>query len=284
MQRIAALLTCHNRREATLACLHSLKAARGGLPGLSLEVFLTDDGSTDGTAEAVRAFDPNIHIIPGSGHLYWTRGMVAAWRAALDSGRSFDAFLLLNDDTVLDLNALEVLLRTGRGLDPDAIVVGALCDPETGEPTYGGVVRTSRWHPGRTRLVPIEAQTQDVDTFNANCALVPAPCVERIGILDPLFTHAMGDYDYGLRAREAGIPVVVAAGTIGTCPRNDVGGTWLDPRLPLSRRVALLNSPHGLPRREWGEYLRRHGAPFPGLLAMAPLLSVLLSWLKGSQA
>jgi GT2 family glycosyltransferase len=275
MDRIAALLTCHNRREKTLACLAALYVARDRNPGLGLRVYLTDDASTDGTADAVRAFDPEIQVIHGLGDLYWNRGMVAAWRAALDSGERYDAFLLLNDDTLIDPEALEVLLRTAETVDTTAIVVGAVRDPQSGELAYGGVRRTSRWHPGRTVRLPVSTEPQDADTFNANCVLVPAGCVERIGTLDPVFRHAMGDFDYGLRAREAGMRVVVAPHTVGACARNEMTGSWRDRNLSMRERLRLLNSPKGLPYREWQEYLRRHGAPLPWLLAAAPLVSVI---------
>jgi GT2 family glycosyltransferase len=271
---IAAILTCHNRRDKTLACLSALYAARDRAAELGLQVYLTDDGSTDGTAAAVRAFDPRIQVVQGTGGLYWNRGMVAAWRAALESDGAYDAFLLLNDDTLLDADALSVLLEPAGKIRTNAIIVGAVRDPESGELTYGGIRRTSRWHPGRTTQLPIASEPQDADTFNANCVLVPAGCVERIGTLDPVFTHAMGDFDYGLRARKAGIRVVVAPGTVGTCPRNDLRGSWRDSSLSTRERLRRLNSPKGLPYREWQQYLRRHGAPFPWLLAAAPLISI----------
>ena len=45
---IAVLLTCHNRKVKTISCLKSLYEAT--LPkGFSLEIFLVDDGSVDGT-------------------------------------------------------------------------------------------------------------------------------------------------------------------------------------------------------------------------------------------
>jgi len=278
--RVAALLACHNRKEMTIRSLASLYAARDRSPGLQLRVFLTDDGSTDGTGEAVRAFDPEIQIIEGPGDLYWNRGMVAAWRAALESGEKYDTFLLLNDDTVLDPQAFNLLLRTREKVDTSAILVGAVRHPRREGITYGGVRRTSPWHPGRTALVPLSTEFEDADSFNANCALVPVSCVERIGILDPLFTHAMGDFDYGLRASEAGVRVVVVPGTVGTCATNDITGSWRDPSLPLRQRLRLLNSPKGLPYTEWREYLRRHGAPIPSLLAFAPRVSVIWDWVK----
>jgi GT2 family glycosyltransferase len=118
--QLAVLLTCHNRREKTLAALTSLFAqtvlqplsaqttaqsikqtyaqsnaqtrrpanmettfisAELSIPRLT--VFLVDDGCTDGTAAAVAAHFPHVQIIQGSGQLFWNRGMRLAWQSAI---------------------------------------------------------------------------------------------------------------------------------------------------------------------------------------------------------
>ena len=277
MERIAALVTCHNRRSETVASLRSLGRALGRVDGVAVEVFLTDDGSTDGTAEAVQKLGLPVRVVRGNGNLYWNRGMVKAWKAALASMTEFDGYLLLNDDTTLDEGALAQLLDACRELEWSAIVVGAVRDPASARVTYGGVRRTSRWHPGRLTLVAESTDMQRVDAFNGNCVLVPARVSDRVGMLDDTFTHGMGDFDLGLRASREGVPVVVAPGTVGSCARNDVRGTWRDPALSVRSRLRLLESPKGLPRREWRTYLRRHGAPLPWLLAFAPTAGVLVS-------
>ena len=71
--KIAAIMTCHNRKNKTMACLKSLFTI---IP--ETDVYLTDDGSTDGTSEAVLYTYPNVHIISGDGNLYWNRGMYVA--------------------------------------------------------------------------------------------------------------------------------------------------------------------------------------------------------------
>lgn len=277
MPSIAVIMTCHNRREATVAALRSFAASADRTLGVAYRVFLVDDGSTDGTASAVASLEMPVTVIPGPGDLFWNRGMVRAWMAAQAHGDDFDGYLLLNDDTVLDDHALATLLATDADHAQHAIVVGAVRDPNGGYVTYGGVRRTSRWHPGRVARLPRSSQAQPADTFNANCVYVPALVCEAIGILDPTFHHAMGDFDYGYRATRHGYRVIVAPDTVGACARNPVTGTWRDPAVPLRRRLALLGSPKGLPRREWSEFLRRHGAPWPGALAWLPTLQVLQS-------
>lgn len=277
MTNIAVIMTSHNRREKTLQCLRSLHASAVGVQNLTYQVFLVDDGSTDGTAEAVTAIGLSVNVIEGRGDLFWNRGMVQAWSAALSHDEAFDGYLLLNDDTVLDQHALEHLLAVDAAYRCEAIVVGAVRDPHTGEGTYGGVIRLSRWHPGRVERLPPSDRVQTADTFNANCVYVPSSVADAVGILDSSYQHSMGDFDYGFRARKRGFGVIVAPGTVGTCARNATPGTWLDVTLPLKRRLTLLESPKGLPRHEWRVFLRRHGAPAAAILAWVPTLRVVLS-------
>ena len=56
--QIAVLLTCYNRKDKTLRCLKSLSDTFL-LSGVDhkVDVYLTDDGCTDGTFNAVRALN-----------------------------------------------------------------------------------------------------------------------------------------------------------------------------------------------------------------------------------
>ena len=277
MPRIAVIMTCHNRRETTVASLRSLAASVTQVNGLEYTVYLTDDGSSDGTQDAVSKLGLPVVMIQGTGDLFWNRGMVMAWRAAVENRSDHDGFLLLNDDTELDPGALPILLALSLRLGGSAVVVGATRDPVTGDLTYGGVKRVSPWHPGRTSRLPLSREPQDAEAFNANCVLVPKAVAQSIGILDPVFHHSMGDFDYGYRARKHGIRVVVAPGTVATCAANRVCATWRDSTQPLGRRLKLLSSPKGLPFRQWREFLKRHGAVAPTLLASMPYVNVLAS-------
>ncbi len=98
-RNIAVLLTCHNRKVKTLTCLSSLYNAN--IPtGYVLDIFLIDDGSTDGTAEAVMLLFPGVHMARGDGKLFWAGGMRLAWETAMEE-KSYDAYLLINDDVKL---------------------------------------------------------------------------------------------------------------------------------------------------------------------------------------
>ena len=124
--RVAALMAAHNRRDLTLACLRSLDRQR--VPGVTVDVFVLDDGSSDGTSEAIAEQFPEVTVLHGDGQLYWCGGMRQAFAAAIAG--DYDHYLWLNDDVYLDDGALAVLLDTERRLRQrgEAVIVVGL-DP-----------------------------------------------------------------------------------------------------------------------------------------------------------
>lgn len=233
-------------------------------PEVSLQVYLLDDGSTDGTTEAVLATYSKVKVFKGNGSLFWNRGMRLVFSEAFKV--HYDYYLWLNDDTLLEPNALQTLLESHNFLTKqdkqNSIVVGSTRDLETGELTYGGVVRSSRWRPLRLKLVAPRDKPQACETMNGNCVLVPHTVAEIVGTLDNSFTHKWGDYDYGLRAFKLGCSVWVAPGYVGTCSRNSVLGTWEDTTLSFHQRWKKMIHPKGIAPREWSIFARRHGGIF----------------------
>lgn len=136
---------------------------------------------------------------------------------------NYDFYLWLNDDTILDLDALEVLLQTRDQLIRDGtgevVVVGATRDPYSGQMTYGGRYRPSRWRRHRFVNTGPSSQPQRIETMNRNVVLVPRAVATVVGNISN-FRHSFGDEDYGLRTRQAGFDVWLAPNTVATCARN----------------------------------------------------------------
>jgi len=242
MTRIAVLMTCHDRRDKTVACLRHL-FSQDGVDDVALSVFLVDDGCTDGTSIAVRSEFPSVMIIPGNGELFWNRGMRLAWNVAAE--HEHDYYLWLNDDTFLFDNALAIIMQADREIsDNRHIVIGATCSvDDRAQTTYSGRVT-------RGRVIPPNGCVQECEEFNGNCVLIPAVVYREMGNLDPFFRHSFGDIEYGLRARRAGVSCWVAPQHIGCCEKNTKPSRWADPDVPLRQRLAYFYSPLGLPPSE----------------------------------
>lgn len=283
MKTLVALMTCHNRREKTLASIASYFQCE--VPDdIMRQLVLVDDGSADGTSEAVHATFPQVVIERGDGSLFWNRGMLRAWQRALLL--SPDYVLWLNDDTRLYPQALVRLLETDawsrdRWGQP-GIVVGST-NNDTGELSYGGSVPGSRINPLNMQKVMPGDTPKPAVTMNGNCVLVPREVSDRIGLLDEVFHHGMGDNDYGFRAHKTGIPIWVMPGYAGHCNSDyKVSGSFNDPAVPLMTRWKKIVSPKGVPVGPWQAICRRHGGAIWPLLWVWPygklILTSLMRW------
>ena len=275
--RLAILITCHNRRETTLSCLAALFAQEGVPEGVDFQIFLVDDGSTDGTRGAIRERFPSVRTLQGDGACYWAGGMRMAWEAAAMEGA--DVYLWLNDDTHLDRDALAKLIQYHHDLrlnEHPGILVGSSRDPVTGTLTYGGHRQDSKWKPFDLRLIPPGDAPIRCDTFNGNCIWVPQNVVAQIGRFGGEYQHAMADTDYGFRARKHGLPSWVIPGTVATCILNIEPAPWKAPGLCLVNRWQKISAPKGLPPRMWMLLCFRHGGWLGPLLAIWPYFALLL--------
>ncbi len=241
---VAILLTTFNRRERTLACLRNCFEQIDSLRvdnKYSVSIYLTDDGSEDGTYETVSSRFPEVHIIKGDGQLYWNQGMRAAWAEA--AKEDYDFYLWLNVHTTLRQGALATLLENSYYLRHRAIVVGTAVNSD-GEYSCGGRTRSGKIvAPDPTIPVPC-------DMFNGNVVLVPKSVYNAVGMMDVRYTHGYGDYDYGVRADKVGIVSVVAPGVMAECDRETGIPKWRDGSYPLKERIQALRSPKGRPLKE----------------------------------
>jgi GT2 family glycosyltransferase len=281
MKRILALATCHNRRAKTLRALRSL--IRQKIPAAyKLEVCLVDDGSTDGTTEAVRHAFSEVVILQGSGGLFWAGGMRFAWETYARH-ENFDYLLVFNDDIALYDGALSRLLDTANELEGHGhwafAVSGALRESSSESIAYGGVIRSSRWHPLRFAKLPPTEQIQECHTLNMNFALISSGAIARVGFLSSEFAHGKADYDFGLRLRGSGGRVVLAPGYLGECDTNPISARSAAVNLAFTERWRRLTSIKEQSPRERAIYFRRHAGFLWPMWWAAPYVRVLAQFL-----
>lgn len=248
MKTVAVLMTCHNRKEKTLSCLESLFSSR--IPdGVTIFTYLVDDGSVDGTGNAVRQTFPNVNVLSGDGSLYWAGGMRKAWGTAADVG--YDYYLWLNDDTVLYDDAISSMLALCEANDSRVIVCGNTVDPrDKTRWTYGGY--DSDWKPIAPGFKEIEC-----DFFNGNCVLIPAAVYSVLGNIERAYTHSLGDFDYGIRAKKVGIKMLISAGYQGECESHDRLPRWCRNEGAAKDRLRFLYEPLGCNPFEFFVYDKR---------------------------
>ena len=231
--RIAVLLTCHNRVETTLRSLLFFKKAA---LGLRYDIFLVDDGSSDGTGPKVRKEHPYVRVIDADGSLYWAKGMRLAWETAAKNA-DYDFYLWLNDDLMLKPCAIVCLLadyETTKG-----VIVGACSDDQSETScSYGASDKRD------VKITPNGTPQFATGWFNGNLVLVPREVYKRIGMISGEYSHARADYDYAERLKKDGIPFYCSSRYVGVC-RNDfdskIQGKSLIQRIRLLRQPGYWN-------------------------------------------
>ncbi len=258
MIRIAIIITCFNRCEKTVKCLESLYLAEDSYNNhsaikISTKLFLTDDGCTDETADTVlNLFSPehDISIINGDGHLYWAGGMRAAWNKALQDDSSFDYYLLVNDDTFIFPNAFDLLFELDEAAksqyERQGIYSGICCASfDQTVTTYGGDVWVDLLSASRQRLSP-SGFPQSADLVNSNILLVPNSVVAKQGIFFRGYHHAHADYDYSMRAKRNGFPVLLSSHYCGMCDNDHISQSVVAENIcamNLWERIRYFNNP-----------------------------------------
>ncbi|MBI3540514.1 MAG: glycosyltransferase family 2 protein [Candidatus Eisenbacteria bacterium] len=206
MKRLAVVILNWNGLADTRAALASL--ARCTAPaGWSVQRMVVDNGSTDGSAEALRREFPDVDVVALGENRRFAGGNNRGLGRALAAGA--DAIMLLNNDTEADPALLARLVEAMERAPRSA--VAPLID--------FFAPRDRIWYAG-ARLVPALGLAQhrglrDVDRgqhrdvaptgyLTGCCMLAPRAAWEEVGLLDERFFLYAEDSDWSLRARAAG--------------------------------------------------------------------------------
>jgi GT2 family glycosyltransferase len=231
-----------NRREDTLACLETL----AGLTYLNRRFVVVDNGSTDGSAAAIKYKYPDIEQISSERNLGFAGGFNIGLRRALELGAAY--VLILNNDTLAPPGLLEPLVAAASA--PDVGVTAPII-VYAGDPTQIWSAGAGRNHitleltgnHGRSdRLLAIVSRE-----FVSGCAmLIKRSVLQQVGLLDERFFMYYEDSDYCLRLRQAGYKLLVVP---AVCLRHKVsrstdGSDSLSERYWMGRSSALFFRKH----------------------------------------
>lgn len=269
--RTAVVVVSHQTRAHALRCLDTLAAA-----GVD-EVAVVDTGSTDGTADAVRATHPEVRLlaVDNVGFGAGANLGVAATRAPIVVVCNADVRFAPDSVTELArrLDAAPGVAAAGPAVRfPDGRLQASarrLPDPATaiGHAVFARLWPANPWTSRYRASDADPASPRDVDWLSGCCLAVRRDAFESVGGFDPGYFLYVEDVDLGVRLRAAG---------------------WRLRYEPSARVVHEVGASTGTRRRAWSlttharsldRFYGLHLATTPGRRLARPLLRLgLAAW------
>jgi GT2 family glycosyltransferase len=210
---VSVIIVSWNTKALLARCLAQLEAA---CDGLDVEVFVVDNGSTDGSVELVREHFPQVRLFANRQNL----GFVRANNQALPLAQG-EFVLLLNSDAFVEPSALRELVGFLRSHSAAGAAGPRLNYPDgslqrscTAFPTVFDelclMLQLDRLFPrsrlfGRFWLSGWDySAVREVDVVMGACLLVRRRVVEQVGLLDEAFFMYSEEVDWCYRIRRAG--------------------------------------------------------------------------------
>jgi GT2 family glycosyltransferase/glycosyltransferase involved in cell wall biosynthesis len=206
---VSIIVPVHNQWHLTRTCLISvLRAIRG--TGITCEVILADDGSTDETLQAASLF-PGLRVIRQDRNL----GFPGNCNAAAAEARG-EALLFLDNGTIVLPGWLTELFRVLRE-EPSAAIVGSkLLYPDGTIREAGGLLfsdaSAANLGRGKPRNEPLFSFDRQVDYSTGASIFVRRSFWESVGGFDKGVTGALAPaLDLSLSARHSKLHIICAA-------------------------------------------------------------------------
>lgn len=280
------IIPVFNRKHYTLRCLEELTSTHGVA---EKDIFVVDDGSTDGTAEEIGEKFPQANVLPGDGNLWWTGAMELGMRHCYDQG--YETFMWLNDDTYLEKGAIDKCIELCER--EQAVVTGMTYESDTGELIHGGAHADAFRHKNDTliREDEITGEYVECDMAHGNIVCFPRIVLKDIGFPDGVnFHQGPGDIEYTLRVTRGGHRVLCSKDVIAHTKRGDDPNysRWTDPRFSAEdvlnfmtnkRHLAYLPTSYRFLTRHFGfkgfiAFLMRYSKRFLILLLKVAQLNI----------
>ena len=206
--KVAIILINLNQEVHTRECITSLFRVSYA----NKDIILIDNCSTDGSGSRLSRDFPTVIYEPLTENLGFPGGNNRGIELAISRGA--DYVLLLNNDTVVDVDFIQPLVELGES-NPH---VAAQCckifyHPDRHRLWYaGGIFNTERAFAAHRGIHEIDSGQYDTieDTdFASGCMLfVPSRVVQDVGVLDQALFAYYEDADWCLRAKQKGYRIV----------------------------------------------------------------------------
>ncbi|MFS8147126.1 glycosyltransferase family 2 protein [Rhizobium sp. BR 249] len=233
---VHVIIPVFNRLHFTRACIAYLRAQTWR----AVNIIVSDGGSTDGSVAAIRAEFPDVTVLTTDKELWWSGSMALGIDHVLSlGGRPDDLVLMMNNDTILDSDYVETLVKAA--LQHDAAVGGLIVDSrdhdqvlDAGEYIdWEGYTFSVRQH-----VDSGEIYRDDVDVLPGRGSIIPLRMIRAAGNVDAeMLPHYLADYEFFCRLKSHGFKLGVTyesrimahieeTGIVPTQGRSTVRSIW----------------------------------------------------------
>ena len=274
--RVAAIVLNYDGKGLTLQALESLR--RMSYP--SYDLVVVDNGSTDGSPEAISRMHPDLELVRTETNLGPAGGynLGMAWALA----RGYDYLLILNNDVEATPELLTELVRVAES-DSSIGCVGPktyfFSDRER-LASAGGILRFKHSVTRERGQGALDRgqydRTEEVAYVNGCGMLIRCRAIEAAGLWDPIYFLSVEDADWCVRAKRQGFKCYFAHRAILYHMVSDTTGVYRPAKTFQTGRSSAI-------------FVRRYARPWQWvtfLLFMAAALPVayLRELRRGNQA
>jgi GT2 family glycosyltransferase len=201
---VSIIIPVFNKWKYTYNCLKSLKE---NISGVSFEIVIVDDGSTDETKKMIEKVK-NVVYIKNKKNI----GFVGSCNAGAKKAKG-EYLVFLNNDTFVKKNWLNALLETFQKNKNIGLVGSKLIYPDGKLQEAGGIVwkNNNVWNYGRYQNPndPEFNYLKDVDYCSGASIILRKDTFEKLGGFDVIFSPGYcEDSDLAFRVRRLGLRTV----------------------------------------------------------------------------
>lgn len=212
---LSIIILNYNTKELTRRCLRSVFASQ---TSFKYEVWVSDNGSKDGSIEMIKAEFPGVKLLENNGNLGFAKGNNIAIRQA--TGRYI---LLLNSDTEVKPDSSDLCVKRA---DADRSIGALGCKVLLSDGSLDKACRRNFPNPWNSFLrlfgfrkfsnyniqAPLD-QEIEVDALTGAFMMVRREAIDKAGMLDEEFFMYGEDLDWCWRIKEVGYKIIYYPGT-----------------------------------------------------------------------
>jgi GT2 family glycosyltransferase len=211
--RLSAIVVNYRRPEMTCACLAALQEALAAL-GEPTEVVVVDNGSGDGSADAIRAAAPEAVLVELERNAGFPTGASEGIRHS-----SGEWVMLVNNDVIVEPEAPRAMLAAAGSRGDVGSVAAQMRFPDDAGTINSAGIGVDRLGIAFDRLLgepPSASETAPVEVFGAcgGAALHRRRMLDDVGGMDETYFFALDDADLSWRAQMRGWRCIYAPAAV----------------------------------------------------------------------